>query len=95
MKTPEEVAEGIMPLIRDMEEEHVIKADIAYAITIERAKADALAEALRHLFGAIDCGSLEMNSEEVGGGRDVAPHPWHDEWLFYARAALAAYDRDA
>jgi hypothetical protein len=51
-------------------------------------------DSLRDLFAAIDKGALQMSSEEQGDPESGVPyHPWHDEWLHYARRdadALAA-----
>ena len=56
-----------------------------------------LLEMLRSLISAFDEGALEMNSPEIDGepsggyGFDqesIPPHPWHEEWLFHARAII-------
>lgn len=51
-----------------------------------------MAMVLRQLIDAYDTNNLEMNSPEIGGENDIPPHPWHEEWLHHARAALDAYD---
>ena len=53
------------------------------------AAAPMLYEALESFIAAWDGKNVEMNSPEIGGHDDIPPHPWHEEWLFHARAALA------
>ena len=53
------------------------------------AAAPELVEALRNLINAIDTGNLEMNSPEIGGHDDIPLRPWHEEWIYRARAALS------
>lgn len=43
---------------------------------------------LRAAVEAYDRGSLEMSSPDIPGIDDVAPHPWHEEWIFEARKAM-------
>ena len=46
-----------------------------------------LLEALKQIIEAVDTGNLEMTSPEtVMAG---TPYPWHEEWLYRARAAIA------
>lgn len=72
-------------------------AETARAIV---AGQDALAR-LKAIVDAFDGGHLQMASEEIPGepgtGFDdhngpspgYPPHPWHEEWLVYARQAVA------
>jgi len=55
------------------------------------AAAPDLAHELGKLLEAIDAGQLEMNSPELDGDPEsgIPPHPWHEEWLYYARRAHA------
>ena len=54
------------------------------------AAAPEMAEALSSLIGAVDANALEMNSQEIDiNDSDIPPHPWHEEWLYHARAILA------
>ena len=53
----------------------------------------AVVEKMRELVAAVDSGSLEMNSPEIGGedgDPGIPPHPWHEEWLYHTREALSA-----
>ena len=46
--------------------------------------------ALTELFKAYDSGNLQMSSPEIGEPENNIPlHPWHEEWIYNARAALA------
>jgi len=47
-----------------------------------------LKKLLADIVEAFDAGQLQMNSPEIQIG-DEPPHPWHEEWLGYARAAMA------
>lgn len=47
---------------------------------------------LRQAVEAYDGGDLQMSSPDIDGGEDeyndpYPPHPWHEEWLSYAREA--------
>lgn len=56
------------------------------AITFER---DQLFTALRQIVEAFDKGGIEFNSHDMGDPDCGIPiHPWHEEWLHYARQAL-------
>lgn len=70
--------------------------DVANARLI--AAAPDLLEALTSLIEAFDADALEMNSPEIDGEPSggygvgqatIPPHPWHEEWLSHARAAIA------
>jgi hypothetical protein len=50
------------------------------------------ADQLRYLIEAIDAGSLKMDSPEIDLGNGTEPFPWHQEWLYRARASLAALE---
>lgn len=59
---------------------------------VEAAEQDVLGtvlQRLREFLDAYDNGSVELNSEEIGGGGDIPPHPWHEYWLHYIRAVLS------
>lgn len=46
---------------------------------------------VQQLVKAVDANQLEMNSPEIGEPEVGIPnHPWHEELLYYARAALSA-----
>lgn len=41
---------------------------------------------LKTFIEAFDKGAVELSSQEVGDTAvDIMPHPWHGEWLHYAR----------
>ena len=62
----------------------------AEVVATEAHAAAALATRLGELIDAVDTGNAEMNSVEIDtGDPDIQPHPWHEEWLHHARAALA------
>lgn len=44
---------------------------------------------------AIDDGKLRMESEEIDGDISVGipPHPYHEEWIHYARKTIANKDK--
>ena len=49
----------------------------------------ALVIALVEIIDAYDKGGIEFNSPEIGDPKnDIPMHPWHEEWLYYARAPL-------
>ncbi len=52
------------------------------------AAAPTMAELLLHMIEAIDGGSVD--SVQLDGEPEVGipPHRWHEEWVFYARAAM-------
>jgi len=52
------------------------------------ARSRRMEEALRHMLGAIDGNTID--SEEIAGDYDsgIPPHKWHEQWAYYARAAL-------
>ncbi len=54
-----------------------------------REAKEALAELLENIVGAFDGGALEMNSPDIGGHDDIPTHPWHEAWMYRARAALS------
>lgn len=46
---------------------------------------------LREFIDAFDSAAVELNSQEIDGRLpDTLPHPWHEEWLYHARAALTS-----
>lgn len=56
--------------------------------------AERVVEAMRQLFGALDAGGLQMDSQEINAGDpEIPPHRWHEEWEHNARADLTAYDK--
>ncbi len=57
-------------------------------ITRLRAENEALRSLLAEIVKAHGTGNLELNSPEIGGHDDIPLHPWHEEWLHHARAAL-------
>lgn len=52
------------------------------------AAAPAMLAVLQQILRAVDGGQLEMNSPEIGEPGVCEPHPWHEEWLHYARQAV-------
>lgn len=52
------------------------------------ALSDAV-KALEDILRAVDTGNLELNSPEIGGHDHIPPHPWHEEWLYRARAIIS------
>ncbi len=64
------------------------KCEVAIAAMSFDARVTKLETTLRQIVEAFDTGNLEMNSPRIGVG-DEPPHPWHEEWLHYARATLA------
>src|SRR3990167_985413 len=67
-------------------------AVIAMTKRAEAAEA-ALAKARTVIVDALkayDEGVLKFDSQEIDlGDPDIRPHPWHEEWLYHAHAALA------
>lgn len=61
-------------------------------ITRLRSESEALRNLLAEIVKAHGTGNLEMNSPEIGGHDDIPLHPWHEEWLHHARAALKETD---
>lgn len=67
---------------------------IAGGLTEQRAKliaaAPDLCAALQIFIDAYDLRAVELNSPEMDGDHqnNIPPHPWHEEWLHQARAAL-------
>lgn len=49
---------------------------------------DRMRDLVQHMLGAIDGGHID--SEQIDGDYDsgIPPHKWHEEWAYYARAAL-------
>jgi hypothetical protein len=57
---------------------------------------DRLRAIIRQAIEAYDNGNLQMDSPEIGEPEnDIPMHPWHEEWLHYARAALKDPSHDA
>ena len=82
----EENGDGIASLWREGEEREANAALIVRAVNAH----DELVKRLGELIDAVDTGNAEMNSVEIDtGDPDIQPHPWHEEWLHHARAALA------
>lgn len=52
------------------------------------AAAPSMLAVLQQFLAAVDAGALEMSSPDVGEPAICAPHPWHEEWLHYAREAV-------
>ncbi len=51
-----------------------------------------LLKLLTELLKAYDEKALEMNSPEIDlGDPEIPPHPWHEEWISYARATIAKH----
>ncbi len=54
------------------------------------AQRDRLVKVLTNFIEAFDSGNLQIHSREIDpGDPEIPPHPWHEEWLSLARAALA------
>lgn len=55
------------------------------------SKLEAYRKALEEIVKAYDSGNLQMRSPEIGAPENGIPyHEWHEEWLHFARKALAA-----
>lgn len=64
-------------------------AEASAKARLNAAAADML-EVLQHMLKAVDDGTLQMNSPELGEPEVGIPlHPWHEEMLYYARTAVA------
>jgi hypothetical protein len=47
---------------------------------------------VKQMLEAFDGGHVELNSPDIGDPENgVAMHPWHEEWMHHARAAIDAY----
>lgn len=54
------------------------------------AEIERLRAVIRQAVDAYDSGNLQLSSPELGEPEnDIPMHPWHEEWLHYARQALA------
>ena len=62
--------------------------EAADALLSALSRSRRMEEALRHMLGAIDGNTID--SEEIAGDYDsgIPPHKWHEQWAYYARAAL-------
>ena len=50
---------------------------------------EALEKRLQEFITAFDAGAVEIASPEIDiSDSDIPPHPWHEEWLYHARALL-------
>lgn len=48
---------------------------------------------VRQAIEAHDSGNLQLSSPEIGDpDNDIPMHPWHEEWLHHARAALNIHE---
>jgi hypothetical protein len=58
-----------------------------------KARAERAEAVVRQVIEAYDSGNLELNSPELDGDIEsgIPPHPWHEQWLYHARQALATY----
>jgi hypothetical protein len=68
--------------------------DLQAFARVARKEEDAQAEVkrlrsiIKQIVEAYDSGNLQMSSPEVGEPEnDIPMHPWHEEWLHYARKA--------
>lgn len=51
--------------------------------------ADEVLAALKDFVSAFDAGQVELNSPDISQDPGQGAHPWHEEWLHYARAIIA------
>lgn len=77
---------------RDPFGDHFSQHDLQLIATLAPQPEDErLRKIIRQAVEAYDSGNLQLSSPEIGEPEsDIPMHPWHEEWLHYARAALIA-----
>lgn len=75
--------------------DHFSEHDLRLIATLAPQPEDErLRKIIRQAVEAYDSGNLQLNSPEIGDPEnDIPMHPWHEEWLHYARAAIIADER--
>jgi hypothetical protein len=62
--------------------------DLQAFARVAQAEVKRLRSIIKQIVEAYDSGNLQMSSPEVGEPEnDIPMHPWHEEWLHYARKA--------
>lgn len=72
-----------------MTDEFTAALEHARALVGQHDKTSKLDLVIRQFIAAYDAGNVQISSPEIGGHDDIAPHPWHEEWLHHAREAIA------